>query len=423
MTVARVVPAVARAAVTAPPSKSYTHRALIAGHLTGARYAVEAPLISDDTRATRVALEVLGSRVRPGRTRWQIEPAGRRPRAPGRIDCGESGTTLRFTIPLAARSGRRITFRGRGRLAGRPIAELLDALESLGAETAQPSGPGTFPLEVEGPIRGGRVRLDASRSSQFASALLLTLPTLTDDSQLALVGPIVSEPYVEATLAVLRHHRIRVDRRGRRFEIPGGQRFRGNRMRVPGDASSGAYLWAAAGVTGGTVRVRGVPGDWPQADLAILELLASAGARVRRSDDGWTVSGRVVEPFDAELTGSPDLYPLAAVVAATIPGRSRLRGAAHVVHKESDRRAGSARIAQALGAEVDVGRDELRIRGREVPRPIRIRDLDDHRLVMSAAVGALAAAGPSTIGDARAVRKSFPGFWNALTRLGTEAAR
>ncbi|MGI0130181.1 MAG: 3-phosphoshikimate 1-carboxyvinyltransferase, partial [Thermoplasmata archaeon] len=338
------------------------------------------------------------------------------------LDCGESGTSLRFLSALAARSGKAVRLRGRGRLPLRPIAELFDALECLGATIDRPRGPRFLPATVRGPLRGGRVRLDASRSSQFASALLLTLPTVPGDSTLDLVGPIVSAPYLDATLAVLRHHRVRVSRRGRRFSIPGGQRYLGKGIMVPGDASSAAYFWAAAAITGGKVSISGIPAGWPQADLAILDLLDSAGATVVRSPDGGSVEGDRLRGFSVDLTESPDLYPLAGVIAASIPEPSRLAGAAHVVHKESDRREGTLRLARAMGADARLERGDLVIRGSARPRGFSLRGLLDHRLVMSAAVGALHGTTPSILDDARVVAKSFPGFWSALASLrGTGA--
>lgn len=417
MTLVRVRPGAVRGSAVPPPSKSYTHRALVAGHLANRSYTVEAPLDADDTRATAGALRALGSPVTIGPARWTVRgpahPKGDR----ARIDCGESGTTLRFAAALAARDDRHVDLTGRGRLGRRPLSELLDALRALGASARRPRGAASFPVAIHGPIRGGRLVLDASRSSQFASALLLSLPTISGDSTLDLRGTIVSEPYLEATLAVLRLHRVSVRRDGRRFAIPGDQTFHGRGMRVPGDASSAAYLWAAAAVTGGSVRVRGMPDSWPQADLAILPLLARAGARVRRTHDGATVSGPLSVGFRADLTASPDLYPLAAVIAATIPQRSDLLGAAQVVHKESDRRAGAARLARAMGAEVAVRNGGLAIRGSRTPRRLRLTDLDDHRLIMSAAVAARVGNGTSTLGDARAVAKSFPDFWTALDAI------
>jgi 3-phosphoshikimate 1-carboxyvinyltransferase len=417
MSAARVPPGVLSGTVRAPPSKSYTHRALVAGHLCHAKYRVERPLDADDTRTTARGLEPLGSRVQFGARSWTVSPVPSGTSRVGLIDCGESGTSLRFLSALAGRADRPIRLRGRGRLPRRPLSELLDALVALGATCSRPGDDLSLPVTIRGPLHGGRVRLDASLSSQFASALLLVLPTVPGDSTLELVGPIVSEPYIEATLSVLRYHRIRFVRRGRRFALPGGQRFRGRSMSVPGDASSAAYFWVAGAITGGPVRVTGIPSGWPQADLAILDVLRSAGAAVQNGTTGTTVAGGALQGFSVDLTSSPDLYPLAGILAACIPALSRLGGAAHVALKESDRRDGTRRLVRAMGAEVRSERGDLVIRGRDDPRGFALAGLSDHRMVMSAAIAALRGSRPSSIADARSVSKSFPGFWNALESL------
>jgi len=359
---------------------------------------------------------VLGTPVTLRRGIWTVRPrrgTSRRPRPT--IHCGESGTTLRFLTAVAARSDRRVTLGGRGRLPQRPMEGLLRALRSLGTECRlDPRGHG---VQVRGPLRAGAVSLDASVSSQFTSALLLVLPTMRGDSIVRLTGPIVSEPYLDATLAILSRHRVTVRRKGRSLRIPGGQAYRGTSFRPPGDASSAAYLWVAAAITGGDVDIRGLDSALPQADLAVLPLLESTGAEVARRRSGIRVRGRSFRPFRIDLTDAPDLYPLAGVLAASIPGRSRIEGAAHVALKESDRKRATADLARAFGARVNDRAGGLEIVGRETLEPVRVPDLPDHRLVMSAAVGALAARGESFVGEERAVEKSFHAFWTELARL------
>ncbi|MGP8148378.1 MAG: 3-phosphoshikimate 1-carboxyvinyltransferase [Thermoplasmata archaeon] len=417
MSAVRIRPGPARGTVRAPPSKSYTHRALVVGHLAGRPFRVRHPLDCGDTRATASAVGRLGTPVSLGHDVWRVD---RRPsrvrRAPVVIQCRESGTTLRFASALAAMSDRAVEIRGADRLSERPIDDLLEGLHALGASYRHLGGRG-LPIEVRGPMHAGRVSLDASKSSQFASALLLTLPALDGDSWLELTGTVVSKPYLDATLAVLAHHGVRVDRQGRRFHIPGGQRYRGSGFAVPGDASSAAYLWAAAAVSGGSVRVEGISATWPQADIAVLDLLRAAGATVSRRSNGATVRGRTTMPFHIDLTDAPDLYPLAGVLAATTPGVSRIVGAEHVALKESDRKAEAALLARRLGATVESTSGGLLIRGTPRPRALDLRHLSDHRLVMSAAVGALAADRESMVGEKEAVRKSFPGFWKAFAAL------
>jgi 3-phosphoshikimate 1-carboxyvinyltransferase len=199
------------------------------------------------------------------------------------------------------------------------------------------------------------------------------------------------------------------------FGIEGVPTFRRRSLRVPSDASSAAYLWSAAVATGGSVAVKGEFFRWPQADLRLLDILEEFGARVDRTAREVRVSGRPTRSVRADFTDSPDLFPLVGVLAALVEGReSVLSGASHLVLKESDRRAGTARLVRALGARAELRDGKLRIRGTNHPRPIRAEHLTDHRMVMSAAVGALAASGPSRVGDAGAVSKSFPEFWNVL---------
>jgi 3-phosphoshikimate 1-carboxyvinyltransferase len=422
VTVARIRPGPAYGRIRAPSSKSYTHRALVLAHLSRRRFRVLRPLDSDDTRATATCIARLGTPVVRRPTVWTVSPSNPpRPRRRVLLPCRESGSTLRFTAALAAVSDRSTILSGTGRLAERPIDELLDALGQLGARCRHLRAHG-LPVEVRGPIRGGKVTVDSSQSSQFASALLLVLPTLEGSSTLRLTGTVVSQPYIEATLAVLASLGVQVERSRAGFKVPGGQRIRASEFSVPGDASSASYLWAAAAVSGGEVRVRDLSLRWPQADLAILDLLEANGATVAKRSDGAVVRAGRRRPFRVDLTDAPDLYPLAGVLAATTPGASRLVGAEHITLKESDRKTGTARLARGLGAKVTLSPEGLVIEGTGRPRALRRVDLHDHRLVMSAAVGALAAEGVSEIGETSAVRKSYPGFWEAFRGL-TEGER
>jgi 3-phosphoshikimate 1-carboxyvinyltransferase len=294
---------------------------------------------------------------------------------------------------------------------------LVRTLRDLGASVTEAPDRRALPLVVRGPIHGGETTVDASESSQFTSALLFALPTVAPRSTLRLRGRIVSAPYVEATLSVLRAHGIRVGRLPRGYRIPAGQQYRGDRFDVPGDASSAAYLWAAGALTGGPVTVEGVAPEWPQADLAVIGLLRRFGASVQRSARGITVRAGRRCPFRVTLTDSPDLYPLAGVLAATALGESRLLGAPHVAAKESNRRTETARLARAMGASVRPIPGGLAIRGCGSPRAFSLRGARDHRIVMSAAVGALAADGRSSIADRRCVAKSFPEFFTVLGAL------
>jgi 3-phosphoshikimate 1-carboxyvinyltransferase len=420
MTIVAVDPSPVAGSVVAPPSKSYTHRALVAAFLAEEGSTVLDPLESDDTLATRQGIEALGRQVRLAPGRWTVEPVGGRPRRDGpiRVWCGQSGTTLRFLAALAATMERPVVLDGDRALAVRPLGPLLGVLEEAGALVQRAPGGRSLPLAIRGPLHPVEAELDVSESSQYLSGLLLVLPTLPGDSHLVLRGPLVSEPYIEATLDTMAEAGVHAEFDGREARIPGHQEYRARTLQVPGDASSAAYLWAAGAVAGGPVRVRGVSPDHPQADVALLRILDSMGATVSREPDGATVSGGALEGLEVDLTSCPDLYPLVGALAAVAAGPSRLAGAPHVVLKESDRRRATVDLARSLGASARPHGPAVEIEGAVRRRAVRLRGCDDHRIVMSAAVGALAGPGPSTLGDADAVSKSYPGFWDDLRTLG-----
>jgi 3-phosphoshikimate 1-carboxyvinyltransferase len=424
MSAVEIAPGRVEGTARAPPSKSYTHRALIAAHFGARPFRVLRPLDADDTRASRRAVEALGAQVRNEDGTWVVEdPGGSDPPGETVIDCGRSGTTLRLFSAVAATQARPVRFEGDPQLARRPMSPLLGCLALAGVRVERLGDDGrSLPVRLTGPLRAGDFELTGTESSQFLSALLLALPTAGGASRVKVTGAQVSRPYLEATLAVLRHQGIEIRPLEGGYEIPGGQTYTGDRFEVPGDASSAAYLWAAGAVTGGRVTVTGVPPNWPQADRRVLELLADWGADVRAEADSVTVSGiRPGHGFEVDLSDAPDLYPLAGVLASFArEGTSELRGAEHVRFKESDRREETVRLARALGAHVRETPTGVEIRGADRPSSLAIKDSQDHRVVMSAAVGALAASGRSTIADARAVAKSFPAFWSTLESLGAE---
>jgi 3-phosphoshikimate 1-carboxyvinyltransferase len=419
MTVRPIRPAQVRGRVRAPPSKSYTHRALVAAFLSVHGCEVANPLVSDDTVATRDGLRALGAEVRVNRAGWTVvPPKKKRTSRPRTVHCGESGTTLRFLAALAALQGEPVRFEGSSGLAARPMGELYGALRQLGAGVRPASTTHALPCTIQGPIVSGFVPIRGDVSSQFVSALLLTLPTLVGPSRIQILGSRVSEPYIDATCAMIRERGVQIQAVRGGYQVPGGQRYRAGRIRVPGDASSAAYLWAAAAATGGQVDVEGISRELPQADLAILPILSKMGARVGYTARQIRVSGPLSRPISVDLTDSPDLFPLVSVLAARVPdGRSLLVGAPQIEFKESNRRVQSVRLARAAGAKVVELPQRIEVIGTASRPPLHLPSLSDHRLVMSAAVAALSGTGTSRIGRTEAVTKSFPGFWRTIQGL------
>ncbi len=442
----RLVPGPARGRIVLPGSKSYTHRALLAGLLGTRPLRVKAPQVSEDTLASVRAVEALGGSVEEERQEgsstqvWAVHPpeagmddghTGPGPRPPIEVDVGESGTTLRLFSAAAAGQPREVRFVGAPGLARRPMEGLLRALESMGAHVIRPPQGGSLPLGIRGPLRPGRVRVPGDVSSQFISGLLFVLPSLNGESDLEIEGPTVSEPYIEVTVAMLASQGVRVERTSKGFHVPGGQRFAGPSFQVPGDASVAANFCTLATITGGPISVGPLPAgtSWPQADLALMELLPRLGARVeRREGDLVEVTregapqglGRVTSlpTFDIDLDASPDLGPLLSVLAAFGRGRSELRGGAHLRGKESDRREGMLRLARALGARAEDHGDTLWIEGPAAARRLELLDLTDHRMLFAASIAAAALPEPSLLGDGRSTTKSHPAFLGDLASLG-----
>ncbi len=429
----QVHPGRARGSLRAPPSKSYTHRALLAGALANGPVTVHGPLVADDTLASLRTIGAIGGGFRTlenagaaagsSSLQWQVVPPSSWPpdrRSPPQADVGESGTTLRLFTAAAALGRRDVRFVGHPSLARRPMEELVHALRSIGAVTSGPPAGASLPFSIHGPLHPGKVELRGDVSSQFISALLFVLPLLAEASDVVVHGIPVSEPYIAATRATLLAQGVSIEPTEQGYHVPGGQRYSVSDLHVPGDASSAAYLLALGALTGGPVRVEGLPAEWPQADLALLEVLTAAGAHVSRSEDVVEVKGGPLplSPFEADLDPSPDLAPLLAVLASFSSGRSVLNGGAHLAAKESDRRQGSLRLARALGAKAKDDGRTITIEGPTSARSLDLRDLRDHRMLFSAVVAASALPEPSLVGDGKCASKSNPGFFDELRALG-----
>ncbi len=422
----RLHPGVARGSLRVPSSKSYTHRALLGALLSPRPVMIQNPLDSEDTRVSLKMVEGLGGKVDtvelPGRTAWRVEPPPVVAERPCELDAGESGTSIRLFTCAAALGKSEVTFRGSDSLARRPMVGLLRALQDLGAKVHAPPSGRSLPFTIRGPIQSGCVNIETSETSQYLTGLLMTLPTLREPSEVRVTGPVVSRPYIEATLAYLKHERIEVRTSDEGYVVPGRQQFAGLGFEVPGDASSAAYLLTLAVTTRGDVTLTGIDAQWPQADLAILGVLSEVATPcIQGKEGGLRMSGADltrIKPFDWDLDDNPDLGPLLAVLATFANGTSHLTGGGHLVSKESDRRRGMATLVRALGGQLTESPSRFEIEGPPEANSLRLDNLSDHRMFMSAAVAAAGLPGPSILGPAGAAAKSYPGFLNDLKLLG-----
>ena len=403
-----------RGEVRAPPSKSLSIRALAAAALVRGRTRLIGVSDCADAWAARRAAQALGARIRP--LAGGLEIYGGAGRIEPRLDCGESGLCLRLFAALAALGDRTLELRARGSLAGRPVDMVAAPLRALGA--ACRSSAGLAPLRVRGPLAGGRARVDGAQSSQFLSGLLLACPLAPGPTELEVVD-LHSKPYVRLTLELLRAFGIDWEAAGDLSWLrhPGGQAFGTDvELAIEGDWSGAAGL-LAAGALAGPLRVSGLRLDSAQADRAVLDALRAAGAQVVEEQAAVTVAPGRPRPFAFDATDCPDLIPVLAALATALPGESLLAGAGRLHRKECDRAAALVAELGRLGARVRLDGDRLRV----APGRWRAAEVDprgDHRMVMAAAVAALAGRGRVDIADAGCVAKSYPAFLDDLRALG-----
>lgn len=421
----------------APPSKSYTHRAITIAALAK-RSELFYPLLSGDTEATMAAARALGAGIAVIRDepipKLTIDGVDGRPATPDDVlDAENSGTTLRFFTAVAALCEGVTVLTGDDSLRKRPNGALLTALTDLGAEAISTKGDGTAPLVVHGPLKGGKATFNASQSSQFLSALLIACPLVEHDSYI-LATNLSSVPYMRMTTEVLQQAGVDIPcscpegSRDYAFPVIGGQAYTLPRYTVPGDFSSASYLLAAAALSHSRLRVRNL---FPsaQGDSRIVALLEAMGASLH-----WDRSAGVVEVHGTESGGlqaitvdmreNPDLVPTIAVLAAVAAGTTEISGVAHLRFKETDRLRFLSEELPKLGVRITEKDDGLIIEGSggTALKAAAVSAHDDHRLAMALVVAALAARGESVVKGVDSVKISYPSFFKDMLTLGADIA-
>lgn len=414
----------------APPSKSYTHRALLAaGYAEGA--LVRNPLVSADTRATARAVEHFGGDAERVDGDWEVAGFGGDPGVPADvIDCANSGTTMRLVTGTAALADGTTVLTGDRSLRSRPQGPLLAAIEDLGGTARSTRGNGQAPLVVDGPVDGGRVEIPGDVSSQFVTSLLMLGAVTERGVDVELTTELKSAPYVDITLDVLESFGVEAEERRNGYRVPGGQSYEptDGEYAVPGDFSSASYLLAAGALAcedDGEVVVEGAHPS-AQGDAAIVDVLREMGADVEwHESTGRIFVGRsALEGVTVSVADTPDLLPTIAVLGAVADGTTRITDAEHVRYKETDRVAAMAEELAKLGASVEEHPDELVVHGGDSDLAgAHVDGRSDHRIVMSLAVAGLVADGETTIDGGEHVDVSFPEFFDALAGLGAAVDR
>lgn len=417
MSLAVISPSVIRGTLTPPPSKSAAHRLLIAAALAGGG-RVRGLSLSADMEATLRAVRGLGVSVRLDGDAACFAPAppSSSP-SPLPVDCGESGSTLRFLIPLYAARGIPAVFTGHGRLPERPLGVYADCLPPHGVTLSAASG---LPLTVTGRLTGGDFALPGDVSSQFITGLLFALPLCREDSRIRLTTPLESAGYVDMTLQVLRQAGIRVEPLEDGWFIPGSQTYRPLDTAVESDWSQAAFL-LAAGALGGEVTLTGLNPASAQGDREALSLFRRFGAAVEEAPGRIVCRKAPLHGIDIDAAQIPDLVPVLAVTAALADGVTHITGAARLRLKESDRLAAVADGIRRLGGRVEESPDSLTITGVSRLAGGRAEGYNDHRIVMALSMAALGCEAPVTVTDAQSVAKSWPAFFEDYRAIGGTA--
>jgi 3-phosphoshikimate 1-carboxyvinyltransferase len=424
MSVREIIPAAGPVSGTIRPpgSRSLTNRALVVAALAEGESVLESVGLSDDTLICAEALRTLGLGVDidPPHARMAVTGcAGHVPPGPKELFTGDSGTATRFITALVAAGRGQYRIDGSPRMRERPIQDLLDGLVALGVRAESVAGTGCPPVLVEtAGLAGGRVRVGGGVSSQYLSGLLMAAPAAAGPVAIEVAGDLVSKPYADMTLAVMRDFGVEVRRTQHgRFDVPAPATYRARRYTVEADASSASYFLAAAAVTGGRVTIEGLPPTSAQGDADFADVLMEMGCEVAWTDQGVTLAGpKRLRGIRIDLGAMPDMVPTLAPVALFAEGPTVIENVANLRVKESDRLRALATELTRLGARVQEKPDGLRIEPPEKIQPAKVATYSDHRIAMGLAVVGLRVHG-IRIADAECVAKTYPGFFEDLERL------
>ena len=410
--------------IKAPPSKAHTHRVIIASALSEGISEIYNALICDDTLATISACRMLGAEIKKFPNDTLRISGFSKPKTPENvIDCGNSGSTLRFITPVCALANGISVLTGGESLRRRPMGPLIEALNQLGVRCYSTRMNGCPPIIVfGGGIKGGSATIRGDISSQFISGLLFATPMADNDTDIILSTPLESKPYVNITLDTIRKHGIKVKFSSNVFHVPCGQKYKPCNHLIEGDYSSAAFLLAAAAITGSHIKVENLAKGSLQGDRIIVEILGKIGAYVDVGEDFVEVEGadEKLKPLNVDMRDNPDLVPVCAVLACMADGKSVIQGVRRLRFKESDRIESLSSELSKMGANIKPLDDRLIIYGGKDLHGAEIDPHGDHRIAMACMVAALKASGETIIHDAECINKSYPNFVRDMRSLGVE---
>ncbi|MGN1420317.1 MAG: 3-phosphoshikimate 1-carboxyvinyltransferase [Eubacterium sp.] len=383
--------------VTAPPSKSAAHRALICSFLSGG--GTVKPIINSRDMAATVGI------INSLKNNEDV------------LDCIESGSTMRFMIPVAASLGRSVKFVGQGSLLTRTVGEFARLLPIHGVKV---ESDGCLPFKISGQLRNGSFEVSGDVSSQYVTGLLLALANLQGDSAVIMKTPLQSKPYVDMTVKVMADYGVNVKETDFGYLIKGGQEFKKLDYTVEGDWSQAAFF-LVAGAIGGNVTVKGVDFNSAQGDKTIVDVIRKFGGKIETGADSVTCTASELTGANVDASNIPDLVPIIAVLASYAKGKTVISGAERLRFKESNRIESVVTNLKAMGVDVTETPDGMIINGGKALNGAKLKGYNDHRIVMSFSVAGLFAQGETVIDDAQSINKSYPSFFEDYNMLGGKA--
>ena len=410
-------PFVPNGTVNVPPSKSDVHRAIICAAMANGVSRISPVAISNDIKATIGCIKALGADAVLENNVLTVDGTNMYKNKTALLDCGESGSTLRFFIPIAAVGNINATFVGKGKLPQRPIGIFTEALPKAGTVCKTDGG---LPLEIKGQLKSGIFEIPGNVSSQFITGLLLALPILEGDSEIVLTSPLESVGYIAMTIRTMKQFGVNIQATEKGWHIKGGQSYKTCNYTTDGDWSQAAFFMVLGAVSG-KVTVKGVAKDSTQGDKKCAEILARFGAKVTQLDNEVTVEKGKLKAITIDASQIPDLVPVLSVCAAFAEGTTKIINAERLRIKECDRLKATAELLNNLGGKVKELSSGLEITGVSSLKGGKVNGYNDHRIVMSAAVCAARSDEDITATFAMSINKSYPDFYIDYNSIGGKA--
>ena len=420
-----ITPKLLTGSLEIPPSKSVSHRAIISAGLAKGESVISNVLMSEDMIATCDAMTALGASIAYQETQngcFTLTISGCDPLAmkTDTIQCNESGSTLRFIIPIVLLQPKRVVITGKGRLVSRPMKPYYEIFAEKAIQYEHLQKDQDLPLAVEGALTPGSYQIDGGVSSQFITGLLFALPLLSGDSVIELTSKLESKPYIDITLDVLKQFGIEiVNDNDQRFVIKGNQAYTPSNYRVEGDFSQGAF-WLVAGTIGEMMDCQDLNVASQQGDKVIVDILKEMGSDISVDDDKLILRKAETAGTIIDVSQCPDLVPILGVLGSLSKGTTTIINGERLRFKESDRLMATADVLNKLGGNVEETADGLVIHGVSGFTGGRVESHNDHRIAMAVAIASMRATGKIILDGAEAVNKSYPHFWEDFTAMGGE---